>query len=305
MAAQREPIEPIPLHGEEDAARTQLGAELFNDVRLSHDRERSCASCHPLDKGGADGKPRATARGAIRRLRNTPTVFNVAFNLFFNWDANTEDLPAHDEKVLLNPALMATSWPEVIATIGSDSSYRKRFAASYPQGVTRESVLDALATFERSLTTPNAPFDRYLRGDTTAISAAAAQGYHLFKSYGCVACHQGVNVGGNLLQPFGVFERPAPAIGEAGEVDAGHFLVSQDPRDRELFRVPSLRNVALTAPYFHDGRAATLEAAVTTMGRVQLGIALPAAEVRQIVLFLGTLSGEYRGPGLPAAKLRQ
>ncbi len=291
----REPISPLPLTVTEDLARAQLGERLFRDARLSRDQMRSCATCHPLDAAGMDGAARAHAFDNVKVLRNTPSIFNLRYDLFFNWDGATESLPVHDAKVLTSPALMALEWPELLARLRDDAAYRAGFKHAYQSGgLTKDTVLDALATFERTLITPNARFDRYLRGELAAISSAERQGYGLFKSYGCVACHQGTNIGGNLVQKFGVFEDPdlGPACKDA---DSGRFKITSDPLDMRVFRVPSLRNVAMTAPYFHNGCAATLEVAVNTMARVQLGRPIRAEDARLIIQFLKTLTGEYRG----------
>ena len=155
-------------------------------------------------------------------------------------------------------------------------------------------MLDALATFQRSLTTPNARFDRHLRGERDAITPEEERGYQLFKDYGCVACHQGVSVGGNLFQRFGIFHDPfSPS--PIRTADLGRFTITGKANDRFVFRVPSLRNVAVTAPYFHDGRAQTLEQAIAEMARSQLGRVLTEREIGLIASFLRTLTGEYRG----------
>lgn len=290
----QEPISPLPLSVAEDRAKVQLGERLFQDTQLSHDRSRSCATCHPLDAGGMDGAPRARALDNVKVLRNTPTIFNLRYDLFFNWDGATESLPVHDEKVLLSPALMNTTWPELLGRLRPDADYASGFARAYPTGITRESVLDALATYERTLTTPYARFDRFLAGERTAISPGEQQGYQLFKSYGCVACHQGINIGGNLLQVFGVFDYPDLGP-DCKDSDQGRYTITKDEADRRVFRVPSLRNVAVTAPYFHNGCAATLAVAVNTMARVQLGRSIRPQDVRLIIGFLNTLTGDYAG----------
>jgi cytochrome c peroxidase len=200
--------------------------------------------------------------------------------------------------VLLNPAVMRTTWLELLAKLRSDPDYAASFKAGYPDGLTPASVLDALATYERSLITPNARFDQYLRGDRQALSAEEQRGYQLFTSYGCVACHNGLNVGGNLFQKFGIFPDMVGLARPDAEADPGRFRVTGVVRDRGVFRVPSLRNVALTAPYFHDGRAPTLEDAVDTMARVQLGRTLTREEIDLIVQFLHTLTGDYQGQSL-------
>jgi cytochrome c peroxidase len=293
-AAAQEPITPIPLSLALDPPRVALGERLFHEVRLSHDNTRACATCHPLEQGGMDGRPRALAANGTLPLRNTPTVFNVGLNAAFNWDGIADTLEAHAEIVLLSSNLMNTTWPELLAKLQADPDYVTRFNTTYAGGLTPANVLDALASFERSLLTPNARFDRYLRGERHALTAPEQQGYRLFKSYGCVACHQGMNIGGNMYQKFGIFEE-TDGESPAAFVDFGRYAVTKVPRDRAVFRVPSLRNVAATAPYFHDGRAPTLEAAVDTMARVQLGRTLTPEEIGLVVRFLHTLTGEYHG----------
>jgi cytochrome c peroxidase len=292
-----EPIVPITTGPPLDPRRVALGERLFHDPRLSRDSRRACATCHPLDRGGMDGRPRALTADGTRHPRNTPTIFNVGLSASFNWDGVARTLEEHAEIVLLNPSLMNTTWPALLATLHEAGGYRGEFERAYPDGLTRAAVLDALATFERSLRTPNSRFDRYLRGESAALSVTEQRGYRRFKSYGCGSCHQGVNVGGNMFQRFGVFPDPD---GVQAETDPGRYQVTNVARDRGVFRVPSLRNVAVTAPYFHDGRAATLERAVEIMATVQLGRRLEPEDVASIVQFLGTLTGEYRGRPLTA-----
>jgi cytochrome c peroxidase len=294
LAESPEPLVPLPLPVPADPAKVALGERLFHDVRLSGDNAMACATCHRLAHGGADGLPRARTATGTLHPRNTPTIFNVAFNAAYNWDGGMRTLEAHAERVLLSPALMHTTWPALLAKLRTTSEYRTAFATLYPGRLRPAHVLDALTTYERSLVTPNARFDRYLRNHPEALSPVERRGYAIFKAYGCVACHQGVNIGGSMFQKFGIFEAPAPHASPQ-PVDLGRFLLTQVPRDREVFRVPSLRNVALTAPYFHDGRAPTLEAAVAIMARVQLGRTLSQEDTHAIVQFLHTLTGEYQG----------
>jgi cytochrome c peroxidase len=288
---QQEPLATIPSTVDVDPKRAAVGERLFHDVRVSRGSTHSCATCHPLDRGGMDGLPVAKRHDGVWHHRNTPTIFNVGLNATFNWDGVVNTLEDHTERVLRT--FMHVTWPELLARLRAEASYVSQFAAAYPEGVTRTSVLNAMTTFERSLLTAGSRFDRYLLGEQDALTAREKQGYQLFKFYGCVSCHQGVNVGGNMYQRFGVFEY-IPS-GRITERDEGRFLVTKAPRDRHVFRVPSLRNVAVTAPYFHDGRARTLETAVKTMGRAQLGRELTADEVAVLVEFLHTLTGEYRG----------
>jgi cytochrome c peroxidase len=296
----QEPIVPLPSAIDQNPAKVALGERLFQDVRLSRDNTLSCATCHQLAEGGDDAVPHSMGAQGDALARNAPTVFNVAFNAFFNWDGGAPSLEVQAERVLLNPKVMNNTWPELIGKLRADPDYPAAFRALYPEGLSSASLIDALVSFEQSLVTPNARFDRYLRGEHRALGADELKGYELFKSYGCAACHQGINVGGNLFQKFGVFQDPDEPRSPAERIDLGRFEVTQLAHDREVFRVPSLRNVALTAPYFHDGRAHTLKEAVATMARVQLGRRLSPQEVDLIVRFLHTLTGEFRGRPLAA-----
>jgi cytochrome c peroxidase len=288
-----EPIAPVPAVAPLDSAKVRLGERLFRDARLSRDNKLACVSCHRLDRSGDDNQAQSIGADGRPLDFNTPTVFNAALSFRLDWRGNFRTLEEQAEAVLLDTRLMATSWAALIAKLRADRTYRDAFDAAYGQPPARPLVLDALATFERSLVTPRAPFDRYLRGESDAIGPADKRGYELFKSHGCVACHQGVNVGGNLFQHFGVFDDPVVA-GPPTLADLGRFALTGKAEDRSVFRVPSLRNVARTAPYFHDGRVATLEQAVEEMARTQLGRRIAPQDVDLIVRFLHTLTGEYR-----------
>jgi cytochrome c peroxidase len=292
-----EPVTPIDTV-ERNSAKVALGRKLFDDVRLSHDNRLACATCHRLDAGGDDGEVRSS--GADGRLLdvNTPTVFNATINFRLNWRGDFRSVEEQNEAVLLNARIMNTTWAELLAKLRADGDYARDFAALYGS-LAPAHVLDALATFQRSLLTPNSRFDRRLRGDQHAISPEEERGYQLFKSYGCIACHQGTNFGGNLFQRFGIFHDPF-AGGESSSVDLGRFSLTGEEGDKRVFRVPSLRNVAVTAPYFHNGHTRSLEEAVEIMARSQLGRELPGEEVARIVQFLHTLTGEYQGRPLAA-----
>jgi cytochrome c peroxidase len=293
-----EPIAPVPEPEAADAAKVALGERLFHDPRLSGGDTVSCASCHALDSGGDDGRVRpAAADGGLLDF-NAPTVFNVALNFRLNWRGNFRTLEEHNEAVLLDESLMNTTWEELLSKLRADAGYSRGFAAAYRKAPGRENILDALAAYQQSLLTPDAPFDRYLDGNADAITAEQAEGYRLFKDYGCTACHQGVNVGGNLFQKFGIFGDPLAGRKALSEADLGRFEITGRERDRRVFRVPGLRNVAVTAPYFHDGHTDSLEEAVEIMGRNQLGREIPGREVELIVSFLSTLTGEYGGRSL-------
>lgn len=271
LAADQEPITPIPQPPVADPLKLALGERLFNDPRLSADGTRSCSSCHDIRTNGAGG---AAYRGS--NSFDTLTVFNASLNFRLNWEGNFRSLAAQAESSLGNPASLHTTVDEIVRKLKANDDVVRNFVAAYGRPPDRDNLLDALVTFEQSLLTPGSRFDRWLGGDASALSAGELEGYRLFKSFGCISCHQGVNVGGNLFERQGVFRQ----------------LVAGQP---ETVRVPSLRNVATTAPYFHDGSAATLEDAVKRMAAAQLDRTLTDQQVTSIVTFLQTLTGNYRG----------
>ena len=281
--AVEEPIRPIPAAPTQDPRRVRLGEHLFEDRRLSHNSTHSCSSCHDIRTNGASANARdLTPRGEPLAL-NTLTVFNAALSRYLNWEGNLRSLELEVEQTLRSPAIMASSLEEILGKLRSDPDEVREFRDAYGHGPDRDSLLNAIAVFEGSLVTPGSRFDRWLAGDTGAITSEELSGYRLFKSLGCISCHQGVNVGGNLFQRHGIF----------------HPLGSPEP---VLVRVPSLRNVATTAPYFHDGSAPTLTEAVKTMGLAQLDRVLSGEQIAGIVAFLNTLTGTYAGrPVSPAA----
>lgn len=271
-AIDEEPITPIPQPPAADPLKLALGERLFNDSRLSADGKLSCSSCHNLRTNGASGGAAHRSLGPF----DTLTVFNASLNFRLNWEGNFRPLAAQAESSLENFVNLHTTVDEVVGKLNADAGVVRDFRAAYGRPPERDNVLDALVTFEQSLLTPGSRFDRWLGGDSSALSADELEGYRLFKSFGCISCHQGVNVGGNLFERQGVFRQ----------------LVPGPP---ETVRVPSLRNVATTAPYFHDGSAATLEEAVKRMAAAQLDRSLTDQQVSSLVAFLQTLTGKYRG----------
>jgi cytochrome c peroxidase len=291
-SAPADPIAPIPLHADLDARKVALGARLFDDPIMSRDGAVACRTCHLRELTLADGRSRSQAPGRPESAFNAPTLYNVAYNDKLNWNGKFSTLEDHVGGAMQNASAMDTPWPEAVRRLEGVPAYRAAFGALYPRGITAESAADAIAEYERSLRTPGSRYDRWLRGDHAALTDAELEGWALFRSYGCVSCHQGMNVGGNLLERFGVFGEYLQPRGGAADPSLGRFLVTGREEDRFVFRVPSLRNVALTAPYFHDGSAATLEIAIEVMGRVQLGRRLPSEHVERIAAFLETLTGE-------------
>lgn len=290
-----EPILPVPDFIVADHRKVELGERLFHDVRLSRDDTISCASCHDLDNGGDDGRRHSLGVGGGETAVNAPTVLNAGLNLAQFWDGRAASLEDQIDGPIHHPDEMGSNWPTILGKLRRDPDYVRTFAKIYSGGLSEHAIKDAIATFERTLVTPGARFDRFLRGDTTAITAAEREGYVLFKSLGCISCHQGRNVGGNMFQTFGVMGDYFADRGSPTPADNGRFNVTGDARDRHVFKVPSLRNVALTAPYFHDGSATTLAQAVEVMAWYQLGRRLADRDVVLIVAFLETLTGHHEG----------
>ena len=201
-----EPITPIPVTLNQNSARADIGRRLFHDTRLSANSSVSCASCHDTAKGGVDGRARSVGFRGEQTAVNAPTVFNAALNFKQSWNGRTDTLEAQIDDVIRNPVEMGSKWEDIVAKVSQDRAYREAFASAYKDGVTKTNIQNAIATYERTLITPNARFDKYLRGDRKAISDEEKAGYAKFKQYGCVACHQGVNVGGNMFQKFGVMD---------------------------------------------------------------------------------------------------
>ncbi len=293
-----EPLQPLPDVVVQDPQQVELGRQLFNEVRLSANGTLSCASCHRLDRGGADDKPLSIGFQGTTLPINTPTVFNAALNFKQFWNGRAESLTAQIHEVVQSPLEMGSSWEHVSALLSGDSHYRTAFAAAYTDGVTIANIQQALQSYERTLITPNSRFDRYLKGDTDILTLEEKYGYQRFKQYGCIACHQGINMGGNMFQKFGVMGDYFNVRGNVTNADQGRFLVTGNEADRNVFKVPSLRNIALTAPYFHDGSAATLEQAVDVMFTYQLGRVPTEQDKSLIVQFLKTLTGELAGKPL-------
>jgi cytochrome c peroxidase len=271
-----EPITPVPEPRPIDASKVRLGERLFADPRLSRGNSRSCASCHDLSTNGASKESHDNSFDGSSLPLNTPTVFNAALSFRLGWEGKIRTIESDVQASLQNPQIMGADLAEIAGKLDADSGLRREFMAAYGRRPDAQNVIDALASFQRTLITPGSRFDRWLAGDTGALSAEEEDGYRLFKSLGCISCHQGVNIGGNLFQRHGIF----------------HPLASPKP---EILRVPSLRNVATTPPYFHDGSTATLDEAVRKMGMAQLNSTLTDQQVSALVAYLGTLTGKYRG----------
>lgn len=287
------PIETIST----DSAKVALGNILFHDTRLSVNNTISCASCHDLKTAGVDNEDVSDGVFDLEGGVNAPTVFNSVYNFVQFWDGRAETLAKQAAGPPLNPVEMGCqSFDEIVAKLVCDKEMVKMFNAIYPEGITEETITDAIAEFEKTLVTPDSRFDKYLKGDQTAINDQEKAGYDLFLATGCATCHNGPILGGQSYELMGV---KADYFAERGKEltneDNGRFKETQCERDRHRFKTPGLRNVALTWPYYHDATRATLEEAVRDMGKYQSGVKLSQSQISDMVAFLNTLTGEFEG----------
>lgn len=273
-------------------AQVKLGHKLWFDPRLSRSHLISCNTCHNLSIGGGDNVQVSIGHGWQKGPRNNPTVLNAVFNAAQFWDGRAADLREQAMGPLLAPVEMNNTPERIEATLKSIPEYVKEFSTTFggKNPVTVDNAAHALAAFETTLITPNAPFDRFLKGDDGALSKLQKEGLALFMNSGCTACHNGVNLGGQAYFPFGVVKRPGADI--LPLEDKGRFAVTNTASDEYVFRASPLRNIALTPPYFHSGEVWDIEQAVAIMGDSQLGRKLESSEVEAITDFLRGLTGD-------------
>ncbi|AJE04336.1 cytochrome-c peroxidase [Geobacter pickeringii] len=274
-------------------AKLELGKMLYFDPRLSASQLISCNTCHNVGLGGADLQETAIGHGWQKGPRNSPTVLNAVLNIAQFWDGRAEDLAAQAKGPVQASVEMNNKPDQLVVTLKSIPGYQPLFRKAFPaqsDPVTFDNVARAIEVFEATLLTPGAPFDAYLKGNRRAISARQEEGLRLFIDKGCGACHGGVNMGGTGYFPFGVREEPAADV--RPPADTGRFKVTNTAADKYVFRSPSLRNVAITQPYFHSGKVWKLSDAVKIMGSAQLGIKLTDDEAGTITAFLDTLTGK-------------
>lgn len=290
-------VQPIPDSIATDEAKVALGHDLFFDGRLSGDGSIQCHTCHQLDKGGVDRLETSTGIEGKKGPINAPTVFNAAFNFVQFWDGRAADLADQAKGPPTNPVEMGShSWDDIVARFEMDEEFKKAFLKEYPQ-VTKETLTHAIGEYEKTLITPNSDFDRYLKGDKTALTEQQVRGYELFKQHKCDTCHTGVAMGGQSYEYMGLYgdyfkDRGTPLT----DADEGRFAQTKDPFDMHRFKVPTLRNIALTAPYFHDASAKELKDAVSAMLKYQSNVQQPAQkDVEDITSFLESLTGEFKG----------
>lgn len=294
-------IEPVTGLNDEKVA---LGARLFHDKNLSSDGTISCASCHSIADGGADGKPTSTGVEHQEGPINSPTVLNAHLNFAQFWDGRADGLESQASGPIANDIEMGSSMAMTIEYLNSEPSYASAFEDLYDGEISEKTVTNAIAEFERTLTTPNAPFDQWLEGDDDALDEQELRGLETFMDVGCTTCHQGPGFGGTMYQKMGlVKDYFAMRGGELTEADMGRMNVTGDEADKHKFKVPLLRNIELTAPYFHDGTRESLEEAVRVMGTVQLGRELTDEQVDDLVAFLKTLTGDLPNIDIDALDL--
>ncbi len=305
---------PIPEANPQSEAKVALGKTLFFDPRFSEHGTVSCNSCHNVMSGGDDNRPNSIGMHDARGGRSAPTVWNAAFQSVQFWDGRAATLEDQAKGPVTNPIEMGMgSLDEAMRRLKKISGYAPMFKAAFPDDrnpVTADNAAKAVAAYERTLVTPNSPYDRYVKGDTKALSAQQIKGMATFAAVGCTACHSGPNFSGPALPAgTGFFQKFPTFPGSAYEVkyklseDTGRYQVTKDRKDMHMFRVPTLRNIALTAPYFHNGQVPTLDEAVRVMAKVQLDKDLSNEQVVDIVAFLDALTGEFplqTMPRLPA-----
>ena len=292
-----EPLQPMIDFIPTNPDKVALGFDLYHNTELSADGTVSCATCHPLDNGGVDGT--RTSEGIYGQFGgiNAPTVYNAVLNHVQFWNGRAETLAAQAAGPPVNPVEMGEqTWDDIVNRLKSDEILVARFEQIYPDGLTEHNVTDAIAQFEMTLITPDSPFDQYLKGDMNAMTAEQIRGYELFKAHDCATCHVGQAVGGQSFETFGIaknyFENRSEEI-VYNEDDNGLMGFTGNEQDLHRFKTPILRNVALTAPYLHDGTAQTLHDAVITMMEYQTGAKYNDEEVDYIVEFLHALTGTH------------
>ncbi len=299
-----EPIRPIPDSVAHDPKKAALGEMLYNDTRLSADGTISCASCHGIDMGGVDNERYSDGIGGQLGGVNAPTVFNACFNFAQFWDGRAATLAEQAGGPPLNPVEMGCkSFDEIVTRLSKDKAFVTKFLAVYPEGLNMATITNAIEEYEKTLVTPNSPFDKYLKGDKNAMTTEQIEGYKLFKEYNCATCHAGINMGGLTYELMGqranYFEdRQLTQKSGLTDGDNGRWAQTKVERDRYRFKTPTLRNVALTYPYYHDGSVTTLGEAISKMAKYQVGRDISEDDCKKVESFLRALTGQYKGKTL-------
>ncbi|MDG2951550.1 cytochrome c peroxidase [Exercitatus varius] len=298
-------IQPIPDAIPTDSRKVALGEKLYFDGRLSGDGSIQCHTCHQLERAGVDNLPVSEGIEGKKGGINAPTVFNAAFHKWQFWDGRAKTLADQAGGPPTNPVEMGSkNWDEIIARLDQDEAFKKEFLSVFPE-LTQATVTEAISEFEKTLITPNSAFDRYLKGEQNALNDQQKRGYELFKNAKCDTCHTGTAMGGQSFEYMGVYDDYFKARGtELTDADKGRFAETRDPYDMHRFKVPTLRNVALTAPYLHDATAKDLKEAVRIMGHYQSNKDFSDAELDDLISFLNSLTGEFKGKPLTNEKMK-
>ncbi len=296
---------PAPADNPTTAEKVSLGQMLYHDPRLSSTGTVSCASCHNTMLGGEDNRPNSMGINGQTGGRSAPTVWNAAFNKVQFWDGRAASLEEQAAGPVTNPIEMGMKdWNVVIARLKSIDGYQQAFEKAFGKGedaVSKENATKAIAAYERTLITPNSAFDKYIGGNTSALTEQQVRGLKKVEALGCGNCHSGPALnGGGSFQIFPVMADAKLEEKYHFEEDLGLAEVSKKDADKKKFKVPTLRNIALTAPYFHNGSVPTLEKAVVVMAKTQLGKDLTSAETDDIVAFLESLTGQFPKQTIPS-----
>ncbi|MGE3319949.1 MAG: cytochrome-c peroxidase [Candidatus Berkiella sp.] len=305
FAQQSSAIMPIELPEQTDPAKVALGKKLFQDTLFSKNNTSSCASCHQLKNAGVDKLPRYIGINKASGPVNTPTVFNSSLNFQQFWDGRADTIADAINDHVKDKTIFDNNWPEIAKRISSNSSYKSDFNSIYSGNIDGTTISNALTVYIENLVTPNSSFDRYLKGEKSALSNDALKGYRLFRKYGCIACHQGPNIGGNLYQPLGIYKNYFADKGVIEKADYGLFNVTGKEEDKFVFKVPSLRNISLTGPYLHDGSVKTLPEVIQIMGVYQVGQPIRTDDANLIAQFLQSLTASPDKELLTATEANQ
>jgi len=276
----------IPIIEIKNIKKQKLGKSLFFDPNLSSNKAVSCAHCHSFSFGGTDNLEVSYGVNARKGNINSPTIFNTRYNICQGWLGQYMTIKERTKAAFLNRLEMDGDFNKAIKYIESNEKLTTQFQDVYA-GISAENIIESISYYVSNLTTPNSKFDKYINGDDKVYSQIEKQGYKLFKNYGCVSCHNGINVGGSMYQKFGLFNED-----KITRYDNGRFFITKKEYDKYVYRVPGLRNVANTFPYFHHGKVNTLQDAIRLMGMYQLGVSIPQDDIIKIEMFLKTLNGD-------------
>ncbi|HRE30683.1 MAG TPA: cytochrome c peroxidase [Candidatus Berkiella sp.] len=275
-----------------DPAKIELGKKLYQEPMFAKDLSASCASCHQLKNAGVDNLPQYIGMNKQVGTVNTPTILNVSLNFRQFWDGRAKSIAEAISDHVQDKSIFDSNWPTIVQHLSENSIYSEDFKKIYPQGITKATIEDALTVYIENLLTINSNFDKFMAGDRNALTNDAQKGFRLFKKYGCIFCHQGPNLGGNLYQRLGIYKDYYADKGPPKKSDLGLYNVTGKPEDKYVFKVPTLRNISRTGPYLHDGSIKTLPEMIQLMAIYQVGQPLRNDEVNSIATFLQSLNGQ-------------